>query len=447
VTHRRLVQPAYDPSSVTTGIVHIGPGAFHRAHQAVYADELLARGHAEWGICAVGLLPGDRAVGDALRRQEHRYVVALKHPDGALEGRVVGSVVEHLYAPDDPERVLRRMTDPRVRVVTLTITEGGYDVATAPEGNAFGYLCEALRRRRAAGSPPFAVLSCDNIEANGDIARAAVTGWAARTDPDLAEWVRAEVPFPSCMVDRITPVTTDEDRALVHSTWGVADDVPVVAEPFRQWVVEDSFPAGRPPWEDVGVQVVPDVRPYEQLKLRLLNGGHQALAYVGVLLGHTFVHEAAADPLVRTLLRRYLAEAATTLDPLPGVDVAAYQETLLERFGNPHIRDSLARICAFTSDRIPRFVSPVAEQRLAAGLPSPESAAVVASWARYLRGTDDDGLRYDVVDARSDLPAGAALLDDPVLAPIGADAGFRADVTAMLDHFDAVGVRAALAAR
>jgi mannitol 2-dehydrogenase len=447
VTHRPLVQPAYDPSSVTTGIVHIGPGAFHRAHQAVYADELLARGHAEWGICAVGLLPGDRAVGDALRRQEHRYVVALKHPDGALEGRVVGSVVEHLYAPDDPERVLRRMTDPRVRVVTLTITEGGYDVATAPEGNAFGYLCEALRRRRAAGSPPFAVLSCDNIEANGDIARAAVTGWAARTDPDLAEWVRAEVPFPSCMVDRITPVTTDEDRALVHSTWGVADDVPVVAEPFRQWVVEDSFPAGRPPWEDVGVQVVPDVRPYEQLKLRLLNGGHQALAYVGVLLGHTFVHEAAADPLLQSLLRRYLAEAATTLDPLPGVDVAAYQETLLERFGNPHIRDSLARICAFTSDRIPRFVSPVAEQRLAAGLPSPESAAVVASWARYLRGTDDDGLRYDVVDARSDLPAGAALLDDPVLAPIGADAGFRADVTAMLDHFDAVGVRAALAAR
>lgn len=442
----RLVQPSYDTSEVTAGIVHIGPGAFHRAHQAVYADELLARGHREWGICAIGLLPGDRAIGDALRHQRHRYVVALKHADGTLEGRVVGSVVEHLYAPADPEAALQRLTDPRVRVVTLTITEGGYDITFAPPGHAFAYLCEALRRRRAAGTPPFTVLSCDNVEENGRVARDAVVGWAARTDPLLSEWIGDEVSFPSSMVDRITPAITDDDRRLVHATWGVDDDVPVVAEPFRQWVVEDDFPSGRPPWEEVGVQLVTDVRPYEQLKLRLLNGGHQALAHAGALLGHTYVHEAAADPLVVGLLGDYLAEAATILEPLPDVDVMDYQHTLLERFANPHVRDTLARVCAYASDRIPHFVVPVIEARLAAGLRAPASAAVIACWARYLRGIDETGRPYDVVDARRDLPPGIALLDHQVLAPVSTDPGFRADVTAFLQRLEAHGVRGTLAA-
>jgi mannitol 2-dehydrogenase len=229
--------------------------------------------------------------------------------------------------------------------------------------------------------------------------------------------------------------------------WGIDDDVPVVAEPFRQWVVEDAFPAGRPSWEDVGVQVVPDVRPYELMKLRLLNGGHQAVAYAGVLLGHTYVHEAAADPAVLSLLRRYLGEAGTALDPVPGTDVYSYLGAVQERVANEHIRDTLARICESTSDRIPRFVLPVAERRLAAGRASPACAAIVATWARYLRGIDEEGRPYDVVDARRDqLSVGVGLLDHPLLAPVGRDAGFRDAVAKWLQRFETVGVRAALMA-
>jgi mannitol 2-dehydrogenase len=443
-----LAVPSYDASAVTAGIVHIGPGAFHRAHQAAYVDDLLELGHVEWGISAVGLLPGDRRLHDVLPRQGHRYTLALKHPDGALSGRVIGSVGQHLYGPTQAGAVLDALSDPRVRIVTLTITEGGYDVGAAeiPSG-AFDVLCRALRRRRDAGTAPFTVLSCDNIEGNGETARAALTACVSALDPAPASWIEQEVTCPSSMVDRITPATTDADRRLVTQTWAVDDDVPVIAEPFRQWVLEDAFPAGRPPWEDVGVQVVADVRPYELMKLRLLNGGHQALAYVGVLLGYTYVHEAAADPLVQSFLRRYLAEAVTTLDAVPGIDLDDYQRTLFERFGNAQVRDTLARICAFTSDRIPRWVVPVAQHRRASGQSATICAAVVATWARYLRGTDDQGKQYDVVDARRDaLPPGISLLSaDDLFGGLSRDEVFVADVTSFLDKLDTVGTAKALA--
>src|SRR5690606_31677585 len=305
--------------------------------------------------------------------------------------------------------------------VSLTITEGGYNFdqvtgefdATAPAVVAdarpgavpttvFGYVVEALARRRARGVPPFTVMSCDNVQGNGDKARAVFSAFAALRDPGLGEWVRDTVAFPSSMVDRITPVTTDEDRALVREWFGVVDRWPVVAEPFFQWVLEDDFPLGRPPLQDAGVQLVDDVEPYELMKLRLLNVGHQALAYLGWLSGYRYAHEAVADPLLARFVRDYMDEATSTLRPVPGVDLEEYKTTLLERFGNPAVRDTLARLCAETSDRIPKWLVPVVRERLRAGDDVTRAAAIVASWARYAEGTDEQGAPIDVVDRLAD---------------------------------------------
>src|SRR3954451_16505331 len=293
-----VTSPPYDRGRVRTGIVHIGVGGFHRSHEAVYIDRLLERGEAEeWGICGVGVLPSDRRMAEVMAAQDHLYTLVVKHADGTLEARVVGSIVEYLFAPDDPEAVIEKMADPQTRIVSLTVTEGGYHVSpvtgafdpTDPDiahdlqqgatpRTTFGLITEALRRRRERGSAPFTIASCDNIQHNGDVARSTFTAFAALQDPDLGVWMQREVSFPNSMVDRITPATTDEDRAEVAKRYGVDDGWPVVCEPFTQWVLEDRFGLGRPPVEDAGVQVVDDVEPYELMKLRLLNASHQALA-------------------------------------------------------------------------------------------------------------------------------------------------------------------------
>ncbi|MFI2364754.1 mannitol dehydrogenase family protein [Promicromonospora sp. NPDC019610] len=415
--------PPYDRAGVRVGIVHLGVGGFHRAHQALAVDELLRRGEArDWGICGVGLLPGDAAMRDALRAQDGLYTLVTKHPDGRLDARVVGSIVEYLFAPDDPEAVLERMAHPDTRIVSLTITEGGYGFdqvtgefdATAPAvvadarpgavpATVFGYVVEALARRRARGLPPFTVMSCDNVQGNGEKARTVFAAFAALRDADLGRWVHDEVAFPSSMVDRITPVTTDEDRALVAERLGVADRWPVVAEPFFQWVLEDRFPLGRPPLEHAGVQLVADVEPYELMKLRLLNASHQAIAYFGWLSGYRYAHEAMADPVVARFVRDFMdREATPTLRPVPGVDLDEYKATLVERFGNPEVRDTLARLCAETSDRIPKWLVPIVREQLLAGGEIVRSAAIVASWARYAEGTDEQGEPIDVVDRLAD---------------------------------------------
>ncbi len=332
-----------------SAIVHLGVGAFHRAHQAPLYDALLQQDpDSPWSVCGVGVLPGDAVVRDGLRAQGFAYTLLLKHPDGAVERSVVRSVRDMLLVPEDPEAVVARLADPATRLVTLTVTEGGWTLDTdavradlvpgAVPRSAFGVLVAALRRRRDAGVPPFTVLSCDNVEGNGHVARAAVAGFARQLDPDLGDWVDREVAFPSSMVDRIAPVVTDADRELA------GEAVPVVAEPWLQWVLEDDFPLGRPELERVGVQLVPDVRPYELMKLRLLNGGHQAVAYAGLLLGHVLVHDAVADPDVRALLQAYLDDAAPSLAPVPGVDLADYRAQLVVRFGNAAVRDTLARL-------------------------------------------------------------------------------------------------------
>lgn len=413
--------PTYDRARVSGGIVHLGVGGFHRAHQAMYLDTLMNRGAAlDWGITGVGLLPADRRMHEVMHAQDCLYTLVVKHPDGSVEPRVIGSVVDYLFAPDDPDAVLARLTDPATRIVSLTITEGGYHLnqttgdfdATDPAirrdlepgavpETAFGFLVEALARRRAAGVEPFVVMSCDNIQGNGDVARRMIGAFAALRDPDLAGWIEREVAFPNSMVDRITPATTESDRALLAERFGVDDGWPVVCEPFVQWVLEDRFPGGRPPLQDVGVQVVEDVEPYELMKLRLLNASHQALGYLGYLSGYRYVHEVAGDPLFERFLLGYMeAEGTPTLAPVPGVDLRDYRHQLIERFANAQIADTLARICAESSDRIPKWLVPVVRDQLAAGGPVDRSALVIASWARYAEGVDEAGAPIEVVDQR-----------------------------------------------
>jgi mannitol 2-dehydrogenase len=318
--------------------------------------------------------------------------------------------------------VIEKMADPAIRIVSLTVTEGGYNVhpvtgefdadnaavradlaGTAAPATTFGLITEALVRRRARGLEPFTIMSCDNIQGNGHVAAKMFTAYARLRDPELGDWVAATVAFPNSMVDRITPVTTDEDRAEVAERFGVTDGWPVVCEPFTQWVLEDSFPLGRPALERVGVQVVADVEPYELMKLRLLNASHQALCYFGYLAGYRLVHEVTQDPLFADFLLAYMdREATPTLAPVPGVDLDAYKHQLIERFSNAAVRDTVARLCAESSDRIPKWLLPVIRENLAAGRDVRLATAVVASWARYAEGVDEQGEPITVVDRLAD---------------------------------------------
>jgi mannitol 2-dehydrogenase len=466
--------PSYDRSAVTPGIVHLGVGGFHRAHQARYVDDLLASGTTDWGIVGVGLMPQDVRMRDALAAQDHLYTLVERAPDGGVHGRVIGSIIDYLFAPDSPEAVLALLTDPRIRIVSLTITEGGYHVNQATGGfdasdpaiqadlepgavpsTAFGYVVEALARRRAAGVAPFTVMSCDNIAGNGEVARKMLSAFASLRDPALGSWIATEVAFPSSMVDRITPATTDADVEEAGWRFGIADAWPVVSEPFSQWVLEDRFPQGRPPFEQAGVEMVPDVEPYELMKLRLLNASHQALCYLGYLSGYRYAHEVCADPLFIDFLLGYMAEeGAPTLPQVPGVDLPAYQRELISRFANPHIRDTLARLCAESSDRIPKWLVPVISAQLASGGSVRRSALVVASWARYAEGTDEQGVPIDVVDRRrADVMARAiaqredplAFLRDPDLfGDLASEPRFTEPYAEALASLHAVGARKTL---
>lgn len=426
-----LAVPSYDRSGLTAGIVHFGVGGFHRAHQAMYLDRLMNAGAAhDWAVCGVGVLPGDARMKQVMDKQDCLYTLVVKNPDGTREGRVIGSMIEYLFAPDDPEAVIEKMASDAVRIVSLTVTEGGYnfhhvtgefDAANpdvvhdltpgAAPRTTFGLVVEALSRRRARGQEPFTVMSCDNIQGNGDVARRMFTAYAALKDPALGDWVSGHVPFPNSMVDRITPVTTDADRAAVAEEFGVEDAWPVVCEPFEQWVLEDHFSLGRPPFEDAGVQLVADVEPYELMKLRLLNASHQGMCYFGYLAGYRYAHEVAQDPLFAQFLLDYMDKEATpTLAPVPGIDLDGYKRLLIERFSNEHVRDTLARLCAESSDRIPKWLLPVVSINLENGGEIHRSAAIVASWARYAEGADEQGNLIEVVDRLKDKLMTAAAL-------------------------------------
>jgi mannitol 2-dehydrogenase len=470
----RVPVPGYDRALVTPGVVHIGVGGFHRAHQAMYHDRLLSEGALDWGICGVGVMPADRQMKQVLDAQDGLYTLVLKHNDGTWEPRVIGSIVEYLHAPDDPEAVIEKMAAESTRIVSLTITEGGYNINDttgefdkhnpdvtcdlapgAVPRTVFGLVTEALRRRRMRGLASFTVMSCDNLPGNGQLSKAAFAAFAQLRDPDLGDWVERETRFPDSMVDRITPVTTDADRDEIRERFGIEDRWPVVCEPFTQWVLQDAFTAGRPPYEQAGVQVVDRVEPYELMKLRLLNGSHQALAYLGYLAGYRLVHEAAQDHLFQVFLLGYMnREATPTLAPVPGVDLEDYKQTLIERFANPQIRDTIARLCAESSDRIPKFLLPVIRVQLATGGEIRRSAAVVAGWARYAEGTDEQGRPIEVVDRLADRLIRAArcqrgyppafIADQDLFGELADDQRFTAAYTRALASLHLRGARATL---
>ena len=468
-----VAAPAHDPAALRPGIVHLGPGNFHRAHMAAYLQDVMAiRPDAvEWGIVGAGLMPRDRWLVEALRSQDHLYILVERGTEGE-RAQVISSLVGAVFAADDPAPLLATIATPTVRIVSLTVTEGGYcldratrqldldhtlirsDLATphAPR-SPIGVIVEALRRRRDAKQPAFTALSCDNLPHNGAVLRDAVLTMARLRDPALARWIEAEAAFPATMVDRITPVTTDADRADLTSRYGIVDACPVACEPFRQWVVEDRFAAGRPPLEDVGVQLVPDVGPYETMKLRLLNASHHAVAGLGRLLGHATIADCLADPDLRALMSALMdRETGPTIPPVPGIDLAAYKRTLLDRFANPAICDTPARIVADGSPGI--TLEPIAE-RLRTGGSVELLTLGLAGWMRCMTGLDEQG--GEIVSRH---PAAAALRErarsgdgDPaamlgltsVFGDIGSHPGMLVPLRRWLGLLHRSGARAALA--
>lgn len=471
---RRIPVPEYDRRAVTTGIVHFGVGAFHRSHEAMYLDRLLRLDddNAQWGICGVGVLPADVRMRDALAAQDGLYSLVVKHPDGESEARVIGSITEYLFAPDDPLAVIEKLCDPAVRIVSLTITEGGYRVndatgefdatdagtvadlvvGTVPS-TTFGFITDGLRRRRERGIAPFTVMSCDNIQGNGHTARVAVTAFARLKDPELGEWIADTVAFPNSMVDRITPATTPAAIAEVSERYGVDDAWPVVSEAFEQWVLEDDFPAGRPAFEKVGVQLVDDVAPYEMMKLRLLNASHQAMSYLGILAGFTFVHDTVRDQLFADFLRSYMrTEAVPTLQPVPGIDLVAYCEELIQRFSSTAIADTLARQVVDGSERIPKFLLPVVHDQLAGNGAVDHAALVLAAWSEFLHRSHEGSI--DITDGRAELLVDAiakestvpgALLDvTEVFGELGRDVRLREAYVSARADIGLLGPRSAM---
>jgi mannitol 2-dehydrogenase len=411
-------RPSYPRADVKEGIVHIGVGGFHRAHQALYVDDLLEHhGVRDWGICGMGIRAADQKMHDVLQAQNSLY--ALVEREGVeATARIIGAHTRSVLAPEDPEAAIEVLAAPSTRIVTLTITEAGYccDDATgafltthpdivhdvknlAAPCTAFGYLVAALKRRKERGLPPFTVLSCDNLEHNGKLTKKACVGFAELVDKDLAKWLSEKGAFPNSMVDRITPALTPADRAFVSERFGVDDQWPVVCEPFRQWVIEDRFACGRPPLELAGAQFTPDVAPYERMKLGLLNATHSSLAYLGRLAGFTFVHDVMNDPAFAKFLLDFMADEVTPiLPPVPGVDLAEYRKMLVRRFSNVAIADTVARLEQNGSAKLPKFTFPSLHAQLAAGGPIDKMVLAIAGWCRYLNGVDDKGNTYKLDD-------------------------------------------------
>ncbi len=410
---RGVERPAYDRARLTPGIVHLGIGAFHRAHQAVAIDDVL---QAEPGWAIVGASLRSAATRDALKPQDGLYTLCVRSGEGERL-RVIGSVLDILVATDERERLIAAMADPRTRIVSLTVTEKGYchDPATgalneahpdirhdlaAPQTptTAPGLIIEALARRRAAGTPPFTVLSCDNLPSNGRVAKRILDRFAALRDADLGAYVAAELCCPATMVDRITPATTDDDRARIDAQLGVRDAWPVVTEPFSQWVIEDRFPGGRPAFEKAGAELVSDVAPFENMKLRLLNGAHSSLAYLGYLAGYELVSDVMADVDFARFVEILMEEATVTLAVPPSTDLARYKAALIERFQNPALRHRTWQIAMDGSQKLPQRLLGTIRDCLARGAPFGCLALGVAGWMRYVTGVDEKGGAIDVRD-------------------------------------------------
>jgi fructuronate reductase len=421
-----VAAPGYDRALLKPGILHIGLGAFHRAHQAVYTDAALGAEFGDWGIVGVSLRSVD--IVHDLAAQDGLYSVVARSAAGDL-AQVVGSVVEGLSGTENQAEILALMADPAIRVVTITVTEKAYGIDPVSGGldrthpsikadladpmsptGVIGYLVEGLSRRHAAGLPPFTVLCCDNLPTNGRIVRQLVIEMAGARDPALANWIAGHGAFPSSMVDRIVPAATDETRVLAETLIGAEDRLALSTEPFMQWVIEDHFLAGRPKWEAGGALFVADVEPYEKMKLRLLNGSHSLIAYLGQLKDLPFVRDVMAVPEYRALVRRHMAEAVKTLDPVPGMDLGRYMDQLIERFENPTIAHKTQQIAMDGTQKLPQRIFAGAVETLASGGDASSAAYVIALWIAYARKT------AEINDPRAtELKAAAAGMtaDDP----------------------------------
>lgn len=417
-----IARPSYDRALTMPRLVHIGAGGFNRSHLAVYLDDLLSvAGEPRWGEVAVGLLPADREIHDGLMSQDYLYSL-MQMESGDERLRVVGSLVEHLYAPDQVEAVLARMTAPECAIISLTVTEGGYFIEDATGRflsesvdirhdlehsetplTWLGYVAETAERRRVQGTGPFTVLSCDNLQSNGAVARQALMAFAELRGGGLPQWIERNVTFPCSMVDRITPRTTTENRALIRERFGVLDRTPVVCEPFRQWVLEEDFAAGRPAFEGVGAEMTSDVAPYEKMKMRILNGGHSTLGYFADLLGIEFIHEAATDVQLLRLLLAYMDEVKPVVPSLPGIDLDEYTATVVRRFSNTAIRDQVRRICSEGCAKIAKFLVPPLADLLRAGSMPRILPLVIAGWLHYQRGVDEQGRAMIMADRQAAL--------------------------------------------
>lgn len=388
-----IARYGYDRAAHAVGIVHFGIGAFHRAHQAWYTDAALAAGDKDWMILGVSLRTPD--VSEQMTPQDGLFTVTERSPDGA-NTRLIGSVRGVVVARDDPAAVVAALAAPATQIVSLTITEKGYcrqpdgrlDLAAAGPGSFFAFLAQGLALRRAEGLPGLTIMSCDNLADNGGQLRQLVADYCAHHDPDLGAWIAQTCTFPATMVDRIVPAPTDADRAAVAAALGgIEDAAAIITEPFSQWVIQDWFAGPRPKWETVGAQLVQDVAPYELAKLRMLNGAHSALAYLGLSKGHEFVHQAIADPDIGPLVRRLMVEEALpTIPPSPGQNLMAYAEALLARFANPALQHRLRQIAMDGSQKIPQRWLAVLADRAERGQDSPALLTALAAWVRHSRG-------------------------------------------------------------
>lgn len=413
--------PTYDRKKLKSGFVHLGVGGFHRSHQAYYIHQLLAKNDAnDWAICGIGLREADRNMATILKNQDCLYTLVTQAPDGNIDCEVIGSIIEYLLAVDDPQAVIAKLAHIDTKIVSLTITEGGYNFNPStgdfnfenpdvqyelfhPDEpkTVYGYMTAALRKRREAGLRPFTILSCDNIQHNGAIARKMLLAFTKKQDPGLANWIEKKVSFPNSMVDRITPVTSPEIIDFLKKEYNLEDDWPVVCEPFIQWVVEDNFSYSRPPLEQLGVQFVSDVTPYETMKIRLLNAGHSVLGIPGAIHGHPTIDACMRDTVFARFMRQFMDQEVTPiLGEIEGINLEDYKDSLENRFANPNIKDSVSRICSESSAKLPKFVVPTLRENLENGGSIQYATFILAAWCYYSDSRlDERGDPIEIIDA------------------------------------------------
>lgn len=447
-------------STIKTGIVHFGVGRFHRAHEALYVDELLRAGHSNWGICGVCMLPFDKYIFETLQTQKGKYHLIERDNDSA-EVKEIASIVELIYGFLNPAEVFEKLVEPDVKLVTFTVTEAGYyfegadrhldishaniahDIANPDKPKTlYGYLAHGLFLRHRKDMKPFTVQCCDNIQGNGDLVKSLLLQFCEQAYPSLVAYIADNVAFPNSMVDRITPAASDEELSYIHNL-NIADNVPVTAESFRQWVVEDRYCNDRPPWEEVGITVVEDVEPYEKIKVRLLNGGHVAIGFAGHLAGFDCVHEVAGAPVFQSFLRKFFTETSVTLHPVPGVDISQYQDMLIKRFSNSNVRDQVLRICKDGSAKIPGYILHTLRDLMNEQKPHTTLSFVLAAWMQFIEASKGDTKILDDPEAKRLLRLSAAANGDVSL--FLADRGIFGDlidsppvVTDVQRWFDAI---------